>query len=434
MALWTIGPACGSLLVTKVANLTLDSYHTWQSQYVICGIVSAVVLVLALPTLRELSPKLRDQLMVDLGDRDLIEAKAAAGDVTHEEGAAAFRHILRKPRILGIALSISLFLALNYTFVFLLPVIFGTVFGYSPSHANGLGSWYWLSTVIALVIVGVLSDRLSVRKPFMLIGAIGTVANTALLLSTFGDHTTTYGDLRWIMIALAAFIAITYVPWMASFTETVEDIHPSLVAVGLSVWGWIIRIVVMGLLLIVPSIVPSMNPLVEQGAAVKAEATALLASKQRLIAEGATLKNQAVELQAQGAALQAAQKRLAASGTRPTPAQLAAGQTAAAALKARGAALKTRGVAIAAQAAQLKARAAAFMPRARKVQVAAANVHGQWKDWLWICIVCQLLFIPFVPLMRGHWTPAAARADVRRHERQVELELAQLQLHQNTQP
>src|SRR5690349_23749135 len=54
---------------------------------------------------------------------------------------------------------------------------------------------------------------------------IGTVVLTIVLLGTFSKHTASYADLRLLMIVLAAFVAFAYVPWMASFTETVEDIH-----------------------------------------------------------------------------------------------------------------------------------------------------------------------------------------------------------------
>ncbi|MBV9416822.1 MAG: hypothetical protein JO363_17700 [Solirubrobacterales bacterium] len=49
-------------------------------------------------------------------------------------------------------------------------------------------------------------------------------------------------------------------------------------------------------------------------------------------------------------------------------------------------------------------------------------------------MVCQLLFIPFMLLMRGHWTRRAARADVERHEREVARELARLHAAEGTSP
>jgi hypothetical protein len=46
--------------------------HPWQDQFVICGVIGLVVGAIALVGLRELSPRLRDQLMVSLRDRALI--------------------------------------------------------------------------------------------------------------------------------------------------------------------------------------------------------------------------------------------------------------------------------------------------------------------------------------------------------------------------
>ena len=65
MGFWTLGPVLGSLVVTVVASRTLDHYDSWQSQFVICGIAGAVIAVAAIAFLRELSPNLRDQVMVD---------------------------------------------------------------------------------------------------------------------------------------------------------------------------------------------------------------------------------------------------------------------------------------------------------------------------------------------------------------------------------
>ena len=76
MGFWTIGPVLGSLAVSAVNTLTLPTYQTWQSQFVICGVVGLVVFVLAFLFLRELAPALRDQLMVSERDRVLVELKA----------------------------------------------------------------------------------------------------------------------------------------------------------------------------------------------------------------------------------------------------------------------------------------------------------------------------------------------------------------------
>src|SRR4029078_6132632 len=61
--------------------------------------------------------------------------------------------------------------------------------------------------------------------------------------------------------------------WMASFTETVEARNPALIATGLAIWGWIIRIVVFLAYLCLPLVVNTVTPLVNYGAQVSASAT-----------------------------------------------------------------------------------------------------------------------------------------------------------------
>ncbi len=81
MGFWTVGPVGGSVLATFVASQTLPVYHTWQSQYVIAGVVGLVIFVICLFGLRELSAGLRDQIMNSLREKALIEARASGIDV-----------------------------------------------------------------------------------------------------------------------------------------------------------------------------------------------------------------------------------------------------------------------------------------------------------------------------------------------------------------
>ena len=168
MAFWTMGPVLGSLVVTEVSSHTLASHPDWQFQFRLAGIVGLIVWAITLIGLRELAPRLRDQLMVSLGDRALIEARAAGFD-TEGSLEGHWRQMLRAD-IVGPALAVSLFLMLYYVFVAFLVVYFATVFGYTATRANSLANWYWITNAIALLIAGVFSDRLLVRKPFMIVG------------------------------------------------------------------------------------------------------------------------------------------------------------------------------------------------------------------------------------------------------------------------
>jgi ACS family D-galactonate transporter-like MFS transporter len=77
------------------------------------------------------------------------------------------------------------------------------------------------------------------------------------------------------MLALLSLgLGIAYTPWMASFTETVEARNPALIATGLAIWGWIIRIVVFVAYLCLPLVINTVTPLVNYGAEVSSIAAA----------------------------------------------------------------------------------------------------------------------------------------------------------------
>src|SRR6202167_3976648 len=269
MGFWTLGPVVGSLVVAVVSSNTLNHLHAWQDQFLICGIAGLVVGVIALFGLRELSPALRDQLMVSLRDRALIEARALGIDI-----GDSLRHPWRQMMrldVIGSAFAIAVFLLIYYTAVGFFTVYFTTVHGFSLSTANSIGDWFWGLDALALIIVGVISGRVGVRKPFIVIGAIGGIVMTIVFLNLGAG--TSYSTFVVVISILAAFLAIAYAPWMASFTETVEKHNPALIATGLAVWGWIIRVVGALSALFLPLVVTSMTLLVTYGWTVSAYAT-----------------------------------------------------------------------------------------------------------------------------------------------------------------
>ena len=64
---------------------------------------------------------------------------------------------------------------------------------------------------------------------------------------------------------------------------------------------------------------------------------------------------------------------------------------------------------------------------ATQVQTAAAAAPGQWKNWWWVCVAGEVLFLPFIFMMTGRWSPRKARQDADEHEAKVAAELAALQ-------
>ncbi|MBK3642123.1 MFS transporter [Streptomyces sp. MBT33] len=393
MGYWTMGPVIGSLVVTTVTSNTLDT-ATWQDELRYSAIAGFVVFVVAIFALRELSPALRDQTMVSLRDRALIEARARGLD-TEAVRRGEWRQMMRLD-VLGSAFAIAVFLLLYYAAVGNFVVYFATTFGYSEQRTNALANWYWGANAIALVLVGLLSDRLKVRKPFMIVGAVGSIVMTAIFATHATHPTTDYYTFAWLFIGIGVFSGIAYAPWMASFTETVEKHNPAATAAGLAVWGWTVRIVVAVSAAFIPVLVTSVTPLVEHGAEVKA------ASAQA----------------APALAIVNAHPQLFAELNKYTP------TTVPPALGAR--AVKEVGAAnleaVQKAAPQLKL----LQEYGPQVQKASKDGPGEWRNWWWICVGGQVLFLPFVFVMAGRWSPKKAREDAEAHQFAVDRELAAL--------
>lgn len=241
MGFWTVGPVGGSVLATVVASQSLPAYGTWQSQYVIAGIVGLVIFLACFLFLRELSPGMRDQVMNTVQEKGLVESRAATIDVEK-----AIEHPWRQmlnPRLMVSALGISLYLLMYFAAVGYFPIYLNSIFKFSVAQANGLVSVFWAVNVVAAIVIGFISDRTLVRKPYMLAGGLATIIVTLLFISRIGVPTSS--GLMIVFLSLFGItLAVGYVTWMAAFTETIEDINPALVATGLAVEGFILRMVV----------------------------------------------------------------------------------------------------------------------------------------------------------------------------------------------
>lgn len=267
MGFWTLGPVLGSLVVSVLVSNSSDTLP-WQDQYTICGVVGLVIALLALVGLRELAPSLRDQLMVSSHDRALIEARAKGLDIE-----AALRKPFRqmvKPDIVLSAVAISVFLIIYYVAVGFFPIYFQTIFGFSQSKANALGNWNWTFNALALLFVGVLSDKVRVRKPFMIVGAIGAIVFTSIFAMKATEPHTSYSTFVVLLVGLSISLGTAYAPWMASFTETVERRNPALTATGLAVWGLTIRTIIAVSVFFVPHVVTTVTTLVDKGGPIAA--------------------------------------------------------------------------------------------------------------------------------------------------------------------
>ena len=479
MGFWTLGPVLGSLVVSAQTSSTSNT-TPWHNQYVAAGVVGLVIAGVSALFLRELTPELRDQIMVSSRDRALIEARAKGIDVD-----AAMRHPLRqmlKTDIIGSAFAISVFLIIYYLAVGFFPVYFQTVFGFSQSKANSLGNWNWAFNAAALVLVGLLSDRLRVRKPFMVVGAVGAIVMTIIFLTRATHPDTSYATFAVILSLLAVSLGIAYAPWMASFTETVERRNPALTATGLAVWGLVIRIVIALSVFFVPHVVNTVTTLVEKGpvaqqlaaqyhdelvtaqkidpatqAALAANPTDQQAGVKAVseisgvsptdVATIATLNAQhgpalqaaqAIDQQTittllldptnQAALQKAVQEIVTKLGISPADAQARLQELSTIPIPQLQL-LQTSGPRVLAAQSQLQALGKvppSALATLKDAQNAANDSPKQWRNYFWIAVGGEVVFIPLIFLLAGFWSPKRAREAEREHEEMVERELAKL--------
>lgn len=259
MGLWALGPVAGSLAVALVSSLTLGILHPWRDQFVIAGIAGLAAGLIAVLFLKELHPHLRERIQDSMRDRALAEARARGVDLDASLDRP-WRQVLR-PGIAGPALGCALLLLVYYTAVVFFPLYFSTARGFSLASANSLGDWLWAFTAAGLLLAGIASDATGVRKPFMVAGGVGAIASTAVLANL--PMTASYGTFALTVSVLAVCLGVTFAPWMAAFTETVERRSPALTGTGLAVWSWIVWAVVVIFLVLVPVVVPSMASVTE---------------------------------------------------------------------------------------------------------------------------------------------------------------------------
>jgi MFS family permease len=390
MGFWTMGPVLGSLVVSEVSSHTLSHLKPWQDQFMIAGVVGLVVATVALFTLRELSSRLRDQVMVSLQEQTILEIRAAGLDV--EEATRNPYGQMFKPDIIFSAVDISVFLLGYYTAVAFFPIYFQTVLNFSVSQSNSLQNWYWSSNAISLIVFGTLSDRLSVRKPFMLAGGAFSILVSISFLTKATHTNPSFASIAVLLSFIGIWGGAAFAPWMASFTETVERRNPALTATGLAIWGWLLRVVVAVSFLILPHVIHSVTPLVDNGAQVKAAA----ARNPAVVAEATAHPDvfaQLAKYKNPKDIPQSVLNHAIVTVGAPTLLQLQKPQ-------------------VAADLKYLQAHAA-------DVLAAQKDAPHQWQHWLWICVGGQIFFIPMIFIMAGYWRPRRAKEELEAHDRAI---------------
>jgi MFS family permease len=448
MGFWTLGPVAGLLMATELASHTLGTTSgDWQRVFIISGVMGLVVFGVALLFLRELAPQIRDQLMVTQRDRVLVELKAKGLDVE-----SAIRNPWAQMLCFDVVISavaVNVMLVLYYTASGFFPIFFVTVFQKATHwscipQANGIAAWMWAIDCIGLILCGILSDILRVRKPFMIAGAIGMLVFIPLLISHTGHPTSSYYTVAWVCSGIFFFQAMAYSTWMASFTETVEAHNPALTATGLSIWGGLLRLTAAVALFIMPFLLVSAGKAANNSYVAMSPATA---SAIVTFEAGKTpnswnpnATNHLTEIANIAPAAEAIRNKyphlVAIVQAHVADFDAASNLTQTQLLSPKYYALYEKLLmdvhenfntllAIDKIKPQLQ-----FLSKYRghvlQLVAGAAAAPREWQHWLWVCFACVAFFIPWVFVMKGRWSPRRARQDEREHNAFVTAELAKV--------
>lgn len=238
--LWTFGPVGANYLAAGVAGATLPRFHNaWQSQFVIMGAFCLVVAIIVAFLIRDLSPGLRAQIIHDHRQVQSVEQRAAKS----QDDIAPPRLVYRSFHIWALAVGIVLFLLLYFFTQAFGPIYLVEAFKYSPAEASSLASYFWLANLVALVVVGWISDKLQLRKVFSFIGVIGVLIFMYFWIHLIG-HQVSVSTMMLFTSLQGVLLGIGFGPWMALYSENLEDIHPTLQATGWAIWSFVTNVLV----------------------------------------------------------------------------------------------------------------------------------------------------------------------------------------------
>jgi Na+/melibiose symporter-like transporter len=208
------------------------------------GIVSLILCGVVIWQIAEPSAALRAEVM---------QAESA---VTAEEKVdpGKVRELFRHPHLWAHVFGNTGWQVLYWTFAIFGQTILADAFKLDTATANGVVALGLILNAVTVIVVGRISDRLQLRKPFTAAGTVLTIAVLAYFISLTGQNASpTQVTLTYAALFFA--LGIAYVPWMANFSENAEDVDPRLQGSALGIWGMVVRVMIVVMLVVSPQVV-----------------------------------------------------------------------------------------------------------------------------------------------------------------------------------
>ena len=135
---------------------------------------------------------------------------------------AATAHPLRtmlKLDLIASSLGDRCLLLIYYVSVSVLTILLGGGVQPPAANADGINTWYWPATCPERSSCSASVRQAHVRKPFMLLGAVGTIVMTIVLIFRRTTADTGYYSNVVMVVLLGVLHRRAYSPWMAGYTE-----------------------------------------------------------------------------------------------------------------------------------------------------------------------------------------------------------------------
>ncbi|MEU1901999.1 MFS transporter [Nocardiopsis dassonvillei] len=247
-AFWSWGPVGANFFAAAVAALTLDLFdNSWRAQiFVMSGLAFVGATVVAL-TLRDLAPNLRRTIR--------LTEHATRGSGAAPAGQR-LRLLLRRRVVWAHVAAMSLLYVLLATMNAYGQTMLVDHFAVAVRTASAIVMSFWVSNLAASLVFARLSDRAQNRKPFLVFGALAATLLLGALVVTMGAGASASLPLVVVLLTgVGLSLGAVLGPWMASFSEYTEEVHPDAQGVAFGLNHFVSRLFILAAVLFAPQVV-----------------------------------------------------------------------------------------------------------------------------------------------------------------------------------
>ncbi len=253
VGLVTVGTLSANWAATFSAGRLLERVGTWQHMFFVFGLISIGCWLVLWVFGREPSSGYRAQIVPSLEHLDQVQSRARELESQGVHVESFWGFIRSDWRLWLLALGQGLFLFGYITFVAFGPLFTVQGFHQSPQTAAAITSWIYASIIVFLILGGIASDWLRMRK---LLGVVFTTLSGIGLIGlglSVGHHLG-QGQIILLYVVIGAVMATMWSPTNALFSENAEDIAATRQTTAFGGQGVVTRVVDQAWIFFAPSL------------------------------------------------------------------------------------------------------------------------------------------------------------------------------------